>query len=174
MLVIPEHVRRDVCARVLEAVKNMTGTYGSVGLPELGGSAILNSPSLFGGPHVVLAISPELSAHAEDVEQFVRNAIGDKVEQSTRGDWPTDTVLVVDASRLGLGWLRPDSVWAGRLEAMDLPWTELPFSAVAVVFSDLTKVGYHGSCVTRPDLAEISAVTVAPLLRSLRFDMTTG
>jgi hypothetical protein len=52
---------------------------------------------------------------------------------------------------------------------MDLPWEVLPFSAVAVVFSDLTKVGYHGSCVFRPDLTDIAAAKILPLLRDLGF-----
>ena len=132
----------------------------------------LTTPSLFGGPHVALNISPDLATHGQAVERFVLNAIEAKIEQSHRDGWDSDTVLVVDASRLGMGWLRPDSVWAGRLEAMGLPWDQLPFGAVAVVFSDLTHTGYHGSCVTRPSLADSSSAKVVPTLRHLGFDIS--
>lgn len=166
MLVIPEPQRRAACRRVVEAVEAMTGSYGSVALPEIEGGVTLTTPSLFGGPHVVVdTSSPELTAHFKAVEQFVRNAIADKTEQSVRGHWSPDTVLVVDASRLGTSWLRPDAVWRARLEAMDLPWGALPFAAVAVVWSDLLQVGFHGACVTRPDLSE----SVVQLLRHLGF-----
>jgi hypothetical protein len=175
LLVIPEQQRKEACALVLDAVDSMTGSYASVGLPKLGGSVILNAPSLFGGPHVVLdTASSDLTAHGERVEQFFLNSVADKVTQSLRGDWDRDTVLVVDASRLGLGWLRPDGVWAGRLDSMGLVWDEIPFAALAVVFSDLRAAGYHGSCVTRPDMAKSSASRVGPLLRHLGFDISSS
>ena len=73
-----------------------------------------------------------------------------------------------------MSWLRPDSVWAGRLEAMGLPWDDMPFGAVAVVFSDLTKVGYNGSSTVRPDLTDSSAARLGPLSRHLGFATPTG
>jgi len=173
-LAISESDRRAMCARVVTAVDTMNGAHGSVGLPEIDGSASLTTPSPFGGPDVMLQVSSDLTEHGEAVERVVLWAIEEKVEQSRRGGWDPDTVLVLDASRLGLSWLRPDSVWAGRLEAMGLPWESLPFVAVAVVFSDLTKVGYHGSCVAQPGLIGTSAAKLALLLQYLDFVNKVG
>jgi len=35
---------------------------------------------------------------------------------------------------------------------MALPGRDIPFFGVAVVFSDLLRTGYRGTCVWRPDL----------------------
>ena len=93
-LVIPDPQRQVACARVLAAVEAMTDSYCSVGLPEIGGSVTLNTPSIFGGPHVVLDSSSDLAAHGQAVERFVLNAIAEKsssrfeeVGQLTRCSW---------------------------------------------------------------------------------------
>ena len=173
-LAISEPDRGTIRARVMTAVKTVKDGHGAVGLPEIGGSASVSSASLFGRPQVLLEISSNLTENGEAAERVILRAIEEKVEQSTRGAWDSDTMLVLDASRLGLSWLRPDSVWAGRLESMELPWSELPFIAVAVVFSDLTKLGYHGSCVAQPDLASSTVAKLALLLQHLDFANKLG
>lgn len=170
-LVITEAARRAACERVVEVAGRFAGDSVPVALPEVSGSAVVAAHSLFGEvSQVVLDISPDLAGHVEAVERHVLGALSEKVEQAGRGGRDPDTVLVIDASRLGLGWLRPDRVWAGRLEAMELPWASLPFGAVAVVFSDLMSPGFHGSCVARPDLPAPQAARVHQVLAHLGFE----
>jgi hypothetical protein len=169
LVAIPEEIRKTVCVQVRGAFEAMTGPDSSVGLPGIEGAAWLTTPSLFGGAHVLLDIGSDLASHGAAVEQAALDTIALKVRQSARGGWPDDTVLVMDLSRLGMSWIRPDSVWGGRLEAMPLVWDQIPFGAIAVVFSDLTKVGFHGAQVTRPGLSGDRAGRVAEVLRRLGF-----
>jgi hypothetical protein len=169
LVAIPEETRKTVCAQIREAFDAMTGPDSSVELPGIEGQAWLTTPSLFGGAHVVLDIGSDLTSHGEAVEKAAIDTIAVKIEQSTRGGWPDDTTLVMDLSRLGMSWLRPDSVWGGRLEAMPLIWDRIPFGAIAVVFSDLTQVGFHGAQVTRPGLSSDQAGRVNEVLRHLGF-----
>ena len=169
LVAITKETRKAVCAQIQEAFDAMTGPDSSVGLPGIDGQAWLTTPSLFGSAHVVLDIGSDLASHGEAVEKAAVDTIALKVEQSTRGGWPDDTVLVMDLSRLGMSWIRPDSVWGGRLEAMPLVWERIPFGAVAVIFSDLTKVGFHGAQVTRPGLSSEQAGRVNEVLGHLGF-----
>jgi hypothetical protein len=166
-VVIPKTNREDACLRVVKAVAAEGNR--SVDLPEVGGSASFTTPSLFGGAWVHLEIGSNLAEHGEAVERALLGAIAEKVEQSRRGRWDPDTVLVLDLARLGLSWIRPKEVWAGRLEAMGFNWTQLPFGAIAVVFSDLTHAGFQGASVWREDLPTERARPLEELLAHLGF-----
>jgi len=171
-VVIPKAKRADACRRVVQAVAAERN--GSVGLPEVDGSASFTAPSLFGGAWVHLEIGSNLTEHGEAVERALLGAIEDKIDQSRRGNWEPDTVLVLDLARLGLSWIRPKEVWAGRLQAMGFNWAELPFGAVAVVFSDLTHAGFAGACVWREDLPADRAQRLEEQLRYLGFGDSSG
>ena len=166
-LVIPQAVRRTIWDRIEEVVTTRASDW--VGLPEIDGAALLGGPSLFGGPQVVLDIGSELGEHGESIERAMLTAIGEKAVQSAKGGWDPDTALVLDLSRLGVSWIRPDHVWGGRLESMGLNWDAIPFSTIAVVFSDLLRTGYHGACVWRPDLKGERALRVEGLRQALAF-----
>jgi hypothetical protein len=45
-----------------------------------------------------------------EIEREVGNVVREKTAQSTRNVWGAETLLVVDASRLGMAWLRPEEV----------------------------------------------------------------
>jgi hypothetical protein len=170
LLRIPEDKRVAICRRVQETVEAGGGDGTTVTLPEIDGSASITAPSPFGRPDVMLNIAPDLADHTAEIEQeVVLGAVPGKIEQATRGSWDSKTLVVLDASRLGLSWLRSDSVWAGRLSQMPLPWEAMPFFGFAVVFSDLTKVGFHGSCVARPGLGAADKALLEELLIGLGF-----
>jgi hypothetical protein len=166
-VVISQSKRDEICKRVVDVVA--AGGHGSIGLPEIEGSASFTTPSMFGGAWVLLEIGSDLAEHGEAVERALLYAIREKVDQSRNGNWDPDTVLVLDLSRLGMSWIRPDKVWAGRLEAMAFNWAELPFGAIAVVFSDLTHAGFHGACVWREDLPTDRARRLVEQLAYLGF-----
>ena len=83
-------------------------------------------------------------------EEIFCEAVRVKKEQSLEGNWPKETLLVIDAARLGHAvWLRPDGVWALGLPDLDLGWESLPFLGVALVVSTLTAAGFRGAGRTR-------------------------
>ena len=101
-------------------------------------------------------------------EEIFREAVQAKKEQSLNGSWPKETLLVIDAARLGqAAWLRPDGVWAERLPQLDLGWETLPFLGVAIVISTLTAAGFHGAAASRPGLGSGELVLFEKLCKRL-------
>ena len=131
--------RRAAIDGVVAALRDGVPTNSvSVYLPEIAGTAAI-AASPFGSASVFVApITSELGDHMNEVEREVGNVVREKTEQSTRNGWSSDTLLVVDGSRLGMAWLRPEEIWAGRLEALSPTWGTVPFLGVVVMFSGLT------------------------------------
>jgi hypothetical protein len=138
-----------------------------VPLPEIEGHAGLTMPGGFGNGQVTLQIGAALTDHLTAVEKVILTAVTEKVEQSERGGWSADTLLVIDPSRLGTSWLRPDEVWAQRLAAIPIPWDSTPFLGVAVVFSSLDRPGLHGAWVGRHGLSPAAAGKLAHFVAAL-------
>ena len=80
-----------------------------------------------------------------EVERELGNVVREKAEQSARNSWSSDTHLVVDGSRLGMAWLRPEEIRAGRLEMIRPSWGAIPFLGVVVMFSGLTSTSIRAS-----------------------------
>lgn len=151
ILRISEDARKATVRQIRDACQQMTSTTALVVLPDVGGSALLEKPSPFHGTYVVW-----MSDFGSDVgpsEEIFREAVREKKRQSLNGNWPKETLLIIDAARLGhAAWSRPVGVWAGRLPQLDLEWQTLPFLGVAIVFSTLTAAGFHGGAAPRPGL----------------------
>jgi hypothetical protein len=109
-----------------------------------------------------------------EIQEQVLLAILKKAEQSARGGWSGDTIVLVDASRLGASWLPAASTWTGRLSQMDLPWSDLPFAGVGVLFSNLAHNGLEGGLVLRPDLMAESYGVVEGLITAFGFVPPSG
>jgi len=61
-------------------------------------------------------------------------------------------VLVMDVSRLGMAWLRPEEVWKGRLQQLSLEWGTRPFLGVVLVFAGLVSTSMRTIGVVRDGL----------------------
>jgi hypothetical protein len=153
ILRISDEARRAIVTQIREACERMSGTTETVALPVAGGSAFLEKPSPFGGTSVVW-----MNDFGQDIgpsEDIFCEAVRVKREQSLEGNWPKETLLVIDAARLGHAvWLRPDGAWAGRLPQLELGWETLPFLGVALVVSTVTAAGFRGAAAPRPGLSE--------------------
>lgn len=138
----------------------------SVNLADLGGRAVLTAPSLMGGCQVTW--SHDFASEILQAEAIFAQGVASKSSRARRGDWPPDTLLVIDASRLGQStWLRPDSTWAPRLSQLDFKWDSLPFIGVAIIFSSLDVPGFRGAAAARPGLTTAQALLLECLATSL-------
>jgi hypothetical protein len=138
----------------------------SVSLPDLNGRALFSAPSLMGGCQVVW--SHDFPSEIPQAETIFAQGVANKASQARSGDWPLDTLLVLDASRLGQSiWLRPDSSWAQRLSQLDLDWDSLPFIGVAIIFSSLDRPGFRGAAAAPPGLSTNRAILFERLTTSL-------
>ena len=152
-LAVSERERNAIIRRVLEAVESRGTAHSiSVRLPEIEGTCGIE-PSPFGTPSVLLgAVTSNLGVHMGEVERELHNVIAEKTDQSVRNAWSKDTLLVVDASRLGMAWLHPEEVWPGRLQQLSLDWGTLPFLGVVVVFAGLVSTSMRTIGVVRDGL----------------------
>lgn len=170
ILRISDEARRATVQQIRDACERMSGTTETVALPVAGGSAFLEKPSPFGGTSVVW-----MHDFGQDIgpsEQIFCEAVRVKKEQSLEGNWPKETLLVIDAARLGHAvWLRPDGVWAGRLPELDLGWESLPFLGVALVVSTLTAAGFRGAVAPRPNLTQDELALFEELCRRLQLQV---
>jgi hypothetical protein len=166
ILRISDEARRATVQQIRDACERMLGTTETVALPVAGGSAFLEKPSPFGGTSVVWM--HDFRQDIGPAEEIFCEAVRVKKEQSLEGNWPKETLLVIDAARLGHAvWLRPDGVWAGRLPELDLGWESLPFLGVALVVSTLTAAGFRGAVSPRPDLTPDESALFDELCRRL-------
>lgn len=170
ILRISDEARRTTVQQIRDACERMSGTTETVALPVAGGSAFLERPSPFGGTSVVW-----MHDFGQDIgasEEIFCEAVRVKREQSLEGNWPKETLLVIDAARLGHAvWLRPEGVWAGRLPEFDLGWESLPFLGVALVMSTLTAAGFRGAAAARPNLTQDEQALFVELCRRIQLQV---
>jgi hypothetical protein len=173
LLKITEEVRRAVCERVVAAALTLEGPddSASIDLPEISGSAEIQKGAAFAPDHshVGLNTSAELTQHMADVTDQVRYKLLGKARQAEKGAWDDRTLAMVDASRLGMGWISPSGMWAGRLEQMGIPWDELPFAGVCVTFSTMVNLGLDGGALLRPGLPAEDEAVLHEVLTAMGF-----
>jgi hypothetical protein len=110
----------------------------TIHLPEVNGTASVE-PSPWGSPSTTFgATSSALGPHLSEVEREIGNVVIEKTNQSLRDGWGPNTLLVVEASRLGTAWLRPEEMWRNRLTVLGPTWGSIPFLGVVVFFGGLT------------------------------------
>src|SRR5690606_14307847 len=112
-----------------------------VGYPELTvinmeviGVPVQDSPEGTGEWVSYQVTGAELTDHMREVETRIADKLIDPAKNQQALAAPT--VLLVEASRTGLAWIRSDSVWQGQLQTL-LKNTETAFVAVGVIFADL-------------------------------------
>jgi hypothetical protein len=173
LLKITADVRRAVCERVVIAAVTLESPDDSatIALPEIEGSAGIQKGTAFapGHSHVGLNTSAELTKHMEEVAGEVRCKLIEKAKQATRGGWDNRTLAVIDGSRLGMSWISPTAVWAGRLEQMGIPWDQVPFGGVCVVFSTMVNLGLDGGALLRPGIPAEDEAVLHEVLGALGF-----
>jgi hypothetical protein len=94
---------------------------------------IFQQPPAPGSSRVVIEGGWELSGHLQDVESEVLAVLRD--EQKVNQAEAMPTVLLVDAARTGMAWIRPPHIWARSL-ADQLP-DDTPFIGVGVMIPTL-------------------------------------
>jgi hypothetical protein len=92
----------------------------------------------------------------------------DKAGQGRKGKWDVArTVLLVDISTAHLAMLLGPDGLAAWLNRVPVEWQDLPFTAVAVSFSNLLGPLMWGSCRYRPDLDAAERAHLEPVLSAL-------
>jgi hypothetical protein len=107
---------------------------------------------LLGATGVILDVGSDLTDHFGAVHRELRNVLAVKKDQAERGSFDPTTLLVLDASRLGLSWLRPESVWGPMLARLELDWAEIPFVGFMLCFTSLSTLHVGGVLIKRPDI----------------------
>jgi hypothetical protein len=104
-------------------------------------------------------LGPSLAA----VERDVLGVLQDEKKRRQAESMPT--VLAVDISRLGPGWMRPSKVWAQQL-ASSIPST-CPFVGVAVFTSSLDRVGCDMALAVAPSTPSAERSMIDDLAKAL-------
>jgi hypothetical protein len=159
-LALPASDRRVMGERILAACAALPSDgHASVPLPEIDGLSICRGTLPVGPGRVILNLGPALGDHLDEVTRELFNVMALKTEQFSRNGWQRATLLVVDPTRLGLSWIRPESVWLGILAQLMIDWTALPFLGLVVGFSSLDSTRFGGASIVRPDATaeELSA-----------------
>lgn len=151
-LAIAASDRQAMGERILASCAELpSGGYTSVPLPEIDGLSICMGTPPVGPGRVILNLGPALGDHMDEVTRELLNVMDLKTEQFSRNGWQRATLLVVDPTRLGLSWIRPESVWLGTLAQLMIDWTALPFLGLVVGFSSLDSTRFGGASIVRPD-----------------------
>lgn len=107
-----------------------------------------------------------LAPHLADVEAEIRaKVIKDDRKRAQAESMPT--ILVVDISRCGIGWVRPPNVWAHQLASMlD---DDDPYVAIAVMITDLADTSVRLAWAPRSGADDETAARLAEF-----FDLLGG
>jgi hypothetical protein len=169
-------IRRELANRVQSVIKARTGTgEGGVEHIELepvpeGESPraitvqVLPVPALAFGHRITWDMtSDDLAPSLEPVKDSVLGVLRDPQKIAQAQSMPT--ILVVDISRLGIGWLRPPQVWATVLTA-ELP-EECPFIGVATMTTSLDDSGTDIGLAFSPTSSISERITMASIASKL-------
>ncbi|QIB44870.1 hypothetical protein [Streptomyces aureoverticillatus] len=115
------------------------------------------------GRRLITHTGGTLSGHFQDLETAVLEILNDG--QKIRQAEAMPTILMVEASRSGLAWMRPQRTWATRL-AEQLPGTT-PFRGVGVMISSLDSPDVSLSIGVRRDVSPSDASAIHRLAKDL-------
>ncbi|MEU4116500.1 hypothetical protein AB0F71_18655 [Kitasatospora sp. NPDC028055] len=123
---------------------------------------------LMPGPHVVVEDGFELSGHLQDVESEVLAVLADpqKIKQAEA----RPTILLIDAARTGLSWMRSPGSWARRLA--DLLPDSTPFVGIGVMIPTLDKADAPISLALRGNAAAEDLDAAKKLAADLGLELT--
>lgn len=158
-LYLKEAERRDLVSEVLDRVTS--GSYGTISAeldqpwaatPKLPlALRIFPDDSFFPGQRVFIEGGEALAGHLANIESEVIAVLtADEQKASQAASMPT--LLLVDIARAGVGWIRPERVWAQVL-AVRLPETT-PFIGAAVMVPRLDSPNVELAVAVRPDAGE--------------------
>ncbi|MFI5887657.1 hypothetical protein [Streptomyces sp. NPDC051554] len=174
----PLDIKKDVRAKVVKetAERVRSQNYGTaVTTVEQSWSArkhllihvgVYQAPDLTDGSRIIVTggfWDAEPGPHMMDVEDQVLAALEDK--QKLRQAKTRPTILLFDAARTGMAWLRSEPVWAQRL-AMRLPDTTL-FVGAALMTPKLDDPDVGISLGVRDNLSDEDRAAVDELARRL-------
>lgn len=168
-LKVPASDRQAICDRIRAAAEDRSSNFHTVSLPEVAGSATCSFVSPIGPSRIVINNSSELTEHYANVEQELRNVLAEKKKQAEKDGFDPTTILAVDASRLGLAWVRPDWVWRPILEQLVLDWEDIPFAGLLLTFTRLDNLLVGGRYLPRPDITVAQEQAIDPVLRAFGF-----
>ncbi len=115
------------------------------------------------GRRVVTATGGTLHGHFQDLEKQVLEVLNDG--QKIRQAETMPTILMVEASRSGLAWMRSQQTWATRL-AGQLP-DSTPFRGVGVMISSLDSPDVSLSIGVHPNISAEDAGAIQGLAKDL-------
>jgi hypothetical protein len=137
-LAINEALLAQICAELVQLLQQNSGKDNFVvPLPTIGGKAWCTFSKTLGNPKVTPKTGSNMTNHFNQMEPVLRDVIKGKVQQSQNGNWNSNTILLIDITRIGLSWVRPLGTWAQVIRGLDLDWPNIPFVAIGVTVTSL-------------------------------------
>lgn|GEM_PF-948522 len=137
-LAINEALRAQICKELVQSLQQNSGNENfEVQLPELGGKAWCTLGKTIVNPKVTTKTGSSLTNHFNQMEPVLRGVIEAKIKQSEYGGWNSNTILLIDITRIGLSWIRPLQIWAQVIRELNLDWPNIPFAAIGVTITSL-------------------------------------
>jgi hypothetical protein len=120
-------------------------------------------------------IIPSEGYLASAAARLARKVNVDKAGQGRKGNWDAArTALLVDISTAHLAMLLGQDGLAAWLDDVPVEWEDLPFTAVAVSFSNLHGPFLWGNCRYRPGLGAAERARLESVLSALGLAPTPG
>jgi hypothetical protein len=175
LLKISASDRSTIVERIVAAASHVNaGEHETIVLPELPGMALCTGEVPIGPSRVSIDSGVLLTSHTAEIELELRNVLKLKTAQASKNAWPYRPVLMVDMSRVGLSWLRPEGVWATVLKDLIVDWSGLPFVALMVAFTSLDSTYFGGAWAIRPDATEAERQDLDEAARVLGLRVVTA
>jgi len=126
---------------------------------------------LFTGVFATGGLTEALDKH---IPKFL-NTVKGKCIQSQLHDWNSNCLLIVDMTRYGIAWIRSIEYWQGTLQALDLPWAQIPYNGIAMSFTALDHRDLNIAFLVNPSVAANEAQNVKNIVRILStFEVSTN
>ena len=104
----------------------------------------------------IVVTNAALTDHLADVETFIKNKLQDS-EKNNQAAAAGPTLLIVEAARTGLAWIRPDNIWQASLQPL-LDSAATNFVAIGVAIASTTSNDFR--------LVTVVSATCPPAARS--------
>jgi hypothetical protein len=165
--------RNALQTRIVDAARRAVAERGPVrtSLGELGPRASaecrMRQPGEMRASYIQHHSLEPAPAYLADLASKLHLVLGEKEGQSRRGKWSPNTMLLIDISAAQQALLLGEDGLRAWFNAIEFGWKDVPFSAIAVGFTNSHGVGLGGLYRMRPGViaahAEVMTIAAAKL-----------
>lgn len=163
-LAINEALRAQICMDLVQSLQQNSSKENLViPLPTIRGKASCSFGKTLGNPRVTPKTGSSMTNHFNQMEPLLNAVIEGKVQQSQNGNWSSNTILLIDITRMGLSWIRPLRMWDQVIRDLNLDWPNIPFAAIGVTITSLDsetiQVAFRlNPCAVEPTIGAVNSL----------------